>query len=57
MDVEAIWINSFKKGLMEFLQMHDINQLQLWTPVIGGIVIWIGLNLRVVNLEDEDDLD
>ncbi len=54
MDVEAIWFNSYKKRLMEFFQSHDLNQWQLWAPLIGGIFIWIGLNLRVVNLEDED---
>ncbi len=54
MDVEAIWINSYKKRLMEFFQSHDINQWELLIPLLGGIVIWIGFNLRVVKLEDED---
>ncbi len=54
MDAEELWGNSFKEGLMEFLQSDDFNQWQLWSPLIGSIIIWIGLNFRVVNVEDED---
>ncbi len=39
---------------MEFLQSADLNYWQLWTPLIGGFVICLGLNLRVVKVQDDE---
>ena len=36
---------------MEFLQSHDLNQLGLWTPLIGGILLYVGLNLKVTEVD------
>ena len=38
---------------MEFLQSHDLNHWQLYTPLLGWLVIYIGLQLRVTKVEDE----
>ncbi len=40
---------------MEFLQSHDLNHWQLWTPVIGGIVLYVGLNIRIRRVEQEEN--
>lgn len=39
---------------MGFLEVHDVNYWQLWTPLIGGIILYIGLRVRVVRVEDEE---
>ena len=36
---------------MEFLQSHDFNKLSLWTPIIGGILLYIGLNIKITEVE------
>ena len=40
---------------MGFLQSNDINHWQLWTPLIGGLIFYIGLRVRVVKVEEEED--
>ena len=39
---------------MGFLESHDLNNWHLWTPLIGGIIFYIGLRIRVVVVEDKD---
>ena len=39
---------------MEFLQSHDINQLALWTPLIGGILLYIGLNIKITEVDTNE---
>ena len=41
---------------MEFLESNNLNHWQLYTPLLGYFVIYIGIKLRVreVNLEDEE---
>ena len=36
---------------MEFLQSHDLNQLSLWTPLIGGVLLYIGLNIKITEVD------
>ncbi len=38
---------------MEFLQSHDY-QWGLWTPVIGGILLYVGLNIRVTEVDPNE---
>ncbi len=47
------WHQFFHKALMEFLETHDLIQWQLWTPLMGGVFLWIGLNIRIVQGEDD----
>ena len=39
---------------MEFLQSHDLNQLGLWTPLIGGILLYVGLNLKITEVDPKE---
>ncbi len=39
---------------MEFLESHDFNHWQLWAPLLGGLIFYIGLRVRVVRVEDEE---
>ena len=39
---------------MVFLQSHDLNQLGLWTPLIGGIIIFVGLNLKITEVDPNE---
>ena len=39
---------------MEFLQSHDLNQLALWTPLIGGILLYVGLNLKITEVDPNE---
>tara|TARA_B100000965_G_scaffold406489_1_gene445677 strand:+ start:2314 stop:2433 length:120 start_codon:yes stop_codon:yes gene_type:complete len=36
---------------MEFLQSNTDNELGLWTPVIGGILLYIGLNIKIIEVD------
>ena len=38
---------------MEFLQSHDY-QWGLWTPIIGGILLYVGLNIRVTEVDPNE---
>jgi len=39
---------------MEFLQSHDLNLLGLWTPLIGGILLYVGLNLKITEVDPNE---
>jgi len=39
---------------MEFLQSLDLNQLWLWTPLIGGILLYVGLNLKITEVDPNE---
>jgi hypothetical protein len=39
---------------MEFFQSHDLNQLSLWTPLIGGILLYVGLNIKINEVDSND---
>ena len=39
---------------MEFLQSHDLNQWGLWSPIIGGILLYVGLNIRVTEVDPNE---
>ena len=39
---------------MEFLQSHDLNQWGLWTPLIGGILLYVGLNLKITEVDPNE---
>ena len=34
--------------------MDDLGNWQLWTPLIGGILLYVGLRIRVIEVVDED---
>ena len=36
---------------MEFLQSHNLNQFGLWTPIFGGILLYIGLNIKITEVD------
>ena len=39
---------------MEFLQSHDLDQLSLWTPIIGGVLLYIGLNIKITEVDPNE---
>ena len=39
---------------MEFLQSHDLNQLSIWTPLIGGVLLYVGLNLKITEVDPNE---
>ncbi len=39
---------------MEFMQSHELNQLGLWTPLIGGILLFVGLNLKITEVDPNE---
>ena len=39
---------------MEFLQSNDLDQLPLWTPIIGGILLFIGLNIKITEVDPNE---
>jgi len=39
---------------MEFSQANDLFDWRLWTPLIGGIILFIGLNIRIVRVDEDD---
>ena len=39
---------------MGFTEVPDLHHWQLWTPLIGGLILYIGLRVRVVRVEDEE---
>ena len=39
---------------MEFLQSYDLNQFGLWTPIIGGLLLYIGLNIKITEVDPND---
>ncbi len=39
---------------MEFLQSHDLNHLGLWTPLIGGILLYVGLNIKITEVDPNE---
>ena len=39
---------------MDFLQSHELSQLGLWSPIIGGILIYIGLNIKVSEVNSNE---
>ena len=39
---------------MEFFHSHEPTQWKLWSPLIGGVILYIGLNIRVVEINDEE---
>lgn len=39
---------------MELFQLHNLDYWQLWTPFIGGVIIFIGLNIRIFRVEDDE---
>ena len=40
---------------MEFFQSHDLNQLSLWTPLIGGILLYVGLNIKITEVNSNEE--
>ena len=41
---------------MDFLQSHELSQLGLWSPIIGGILIYIGLNIKVSEVNSNEQV-
>ena len=41
--------------LMEFLESNNLNHWQLWTPLIGGILLYIGLRIKVTEIDPDED--
>jgi len=39
---------------MDFLQSHDLNQLGLWTPLIGVILLYVCLNLKITEVDPNE---
>ena len=39
---------------MEFFQSHDLNQLGLWTPIIGCVLLYIGLNIKITEIDPNE---
>ncbi len=36
---------------MEFLQSHHLTQWGLWSPILGGILLYVGLNLKITEVD------
>ena len=39
---------------MQYLQSHDLNQWDLWAPIIGGILLYIGLNIKITEVDPNE---
>ena len=39
---------------MEFIQSHNLNHWGLWTPIIGGILLYIGLNIKITEVDPNE---
>ena len=39
---------------MGFLESYDLNHWQLWTPLIGGAILYIGLRIRLIRVDDDE---
>ena len=39
---------------MEFLQSLDLSQLVLWITLIGGIILYVGLNLKITEVDPDE---
>ena len=39
---------------MEFSQSTDLNQFNLLTPIIGGILLYIGLNIKITQVDPNE---
>jgi len=39
---------------MEFFQSHNLNHWALWTPLFGGILLYIGLNLKITEVDPNE---
>tara|TARA_Y100001968_G_scaffold75998_1_gene67467 strand:- start:770 stop:895 length:126 start_codon:yes stop_codon:yes gene_type:complete len=39
---------------MEFLQSNDFNQFGFLIPIIGGILLYIGLNIKITEIDPND---
>ena len=39
---------------MEFLQTHDLNHWGVLSPIIGGILLYIGLNIKVTEVDPKE---
>ncbi len=40
---------------MEYLEVHSLDYLQSWIPLLGGIILLIGINIRIVKIEDQEN--
>tara|TARA_Y100001968_G_scaffold254867_1_gene240878 strand:- start:1981 stop:2100 length:120 start_codon:yes stop_codon:yes gene_type:complete len=38
---------------MDFLHAHDLNQLDLWSPLIGGILLYLGLRIKITEVDPD----
>ncbi len=39
---------------MEFLQIHDLNHWRLWTPLFGSILLYVGLNMKITEVDPNE---
>jgi len=39
---------------MEFLQSHNLNHWGLWSPIIGAILLYVGLRIKVTEVDPDD---
>ncbi|KGG14144.1 hypothetical protein EV05_0033 [Prochlorococcus sp. MIT 0601] len=39
---------------MDFLGSDNLNHWQLWSPLIGWIIIYVGLSIRITETKKED---
>ncbi len=39
---------------MELLKSHDINQLSLWNTIFGDILIYVGLNIKITEVDPNE---
>ncbi len=50
---------SSKEGIliskMEFLESNNLNHWQLYTPLLGYLIIYIGLKIRLREVDSDED--
>jgi len=39
---------------MEFMQSNDLNQLGLWPHLIGGFLLYVGLNIKITEVDPNE---
>tara|TARA_Y100001968_G_scaffold82643_1_gene73675 strand:- start:3370 stop:3498 length:129 start_codon:yes stop_codon:yes gene_type:complete len=40
---------------MELSQYNNLNYWGIWLPIIGGILLYVGLNLKVTEIDPNDE--
>jgi len=52
--VTRMHINALEENNMEFLESNNLNHWQLYTPLLGYLIIYVGIKLRVRRVDEDD---